>query len=366
MKATQKLHDAGQSLWLDNITRDLLTSGTLKRYIDTLSVTGLTSNPTIFDEAVSKSAAYDEDIRTLTKSGLEREDLFFELAIADLQHAADLFKPIHDRTAGVDGWVSLEVSPLLAYDAARTVTAAKALHDAAARPNLFIKIPGTKEGLSAIEEATFSGVAVNVTLHLLARALPGCGRRLYARTRAPDRGGPEPGRAIGRVAVRQPLGQGDDGDAARRVARSARDRGGAIDLCRLSRPPRFRSVAASRKLRRAAATAPVRQHRNEGSRRAGYALHRRAGGAQHRQHHARRRRCSISPITGSSAARCRATEAMPAGRSRPSSRRASIPRSWRDACSRREQNRSTIRGAISSRRSGRNRMRWVDQTGEMI
>ena len=164
MKATQNLHDAGQSLWLDNITRDLLTSGTLKRYIDTLSVTGLTSNPTIFDEAVSKSAAYDEDIRTLTKSGLGREDLFFRLAIADLQRAADLFRPIHERTAGVDGWVSLEVSPLLAYDSARTVAAAKTLHDAAARPNLFIKIPGTKEGLAAIEESTFSGIAVNVTL----------------------------------------------------------------------------------------------------------------------------------------------------------------------------------------------------------
>ncbi len=175
MKATQKLHDAGQSLWLDNITRDLLTSGTLKRYIDTLSVTGLTSNPTIFDEAVSKSAAYDEDIRTLTKSGLGREDLFFRLAIADLQHAADLFRPIHDRTAGVDGWVSLEVSPLLAYDAARTVTAAKTLHRAAARPNLFIKIPGTKEGLAAIEDSIFGGVTVNVTLlfsreHYLAAA----------------------------------------------------------------------------------------------------------------------------------------------------------------------------------------------------
>jgi transaldolase len=188
MKAARKLHDAGQSLWLDNITRDLLTSGTLKRYIDALSVTGLTSNPTIFDEAVSKSAAYDEDIRTLTKSGLGREDLFFRLAIADLQHAADLFKPIHDRTAGVDGWVSLEVSPLLAYDAARTVTAAKTLHDAAARPNLFIKIPGTKEGLSAIEESTFSGVAVNVTLifsreHYLAAAdayMRGLERRIAA------------------------------------------------------------------------------------------------------------------------------------------------------------------------------------------
>ena len=116
MKATEKLHNAGQSLWLDNITRVLLTSGTLKRYIDTLSITGLTSNPTIFDHAISKSAAYDQDIRAMSKSGVAHEDLFFRLAIADLQKAADLFRPIHDRTAGVDGWVSLEVSPLLAYD----------------------------------------------------------------------------------------------------------------------------------------------------------------------------------------------------------------------------------------------------------
>ena len=164
MKATQNLHAAGQSLWLDNITRDLLTSGTLKHYIDTLSITGLTSNPTIFDHAVSKSAAYDSDIQAMTKSGVQTEDLFFRLAIADLQQAADLFRPIHDRTAGVDGWVSLEVSPLLAYDAQKSVNAAKSLHAAAARPNLFIKIPGTKEGASAIEEAIFSGVPVNVTL----------------------------------------------------------------------------------------------------------------------------------------------------------------------------------------------------------
>ena len=123
MKATERLHNSGQSLWLDNITRDLLTSGTLKRYIDTLSVTGLTSNPTIFDHAISKSAAYDQDIRTMTRSGFTREDLFFRLAIADLQQAADLFRPIHDRTAGVDGWVSLEVSPLLAYDTQRTAVA---------------------------------------------------------------------------------------------------------------------------------------------------------------------------------------------------------------------------------------------------
>ena len=188
MKATQKLHDVGQSLWLDNITRDLLTSGTLKRYVDTLSVTGLTSNPTIFDQAVSKSAAYDQDIRSMTNSGVPHEDLFFKLAIADLQRAADLFRPIHERTAGVDGWVSLEVSPLLAYDAKRTVTAAKTLHAAAARPNLFIKIPGTKEGLPAIDEAIFSGVPINVTLlfsreHYLAAAdayMRGLERRVAA------------------------------------------------------------------------------------------------------------------------------------------------------------------------------------------
>jgi transaldolase len=164
MKPTEKLHAAGQSLWLDNITRDLLASGTLKRYIDTLSITGLTSNPTIFDHAIAKSSAYDADIRALNETGLAREDIFFRLAIADLQQAADLFRPIHEPTAGVDGWVSLEVSPLLAYDAQRTVEAAKSLHAAAARPNLFIKIPGTPEGAPAIEEAIFSGVPVNVTL----------------------------------------------------------------------------------------------------------------------------------------------------------------------------------------------------------
>ena len=164
MKATQKLHALGQSLWLDNITRDLLTSGTLRRYIDELSITGLTSNPTIFDHAVARSHSYDDDIRKLVASGKSGEALFFELAIADLTAAADLFAPIHQRTAGVDGFVSLEVSPLLAHDTARTVADARALHAKADRPNLFIKIPGTVEGLPAIEEAIFSGIPVNVTL----------------------------------------------------------------------------------------------------------------------------------------------------------------------------------------------------------
>jgi transaldolase len=164
MKATQLLHDLGQSLWLDNITRDLLTSGALRRYIDELSVTGLTSNPTIFDHAIKTSPAYDGTIRQKLREGKEGEALFFELALEDLTRAADLFGPIHDRTDGVDGWVSLEVSPVLAYDTAKTLAAAKGLHARAGRPNLFIKIPGTKKGLPAIEEAIFAGVPINVTL----------------------------------------------------------------------------------------------------------------------------------------------------------------------------------------------------------
>jgi transaldolase len=164
MKATQQLHETGQSLWLDNITRGLLTSGTLRRYIQDFSVTGLTSNPTIFDHAMKNSHDYDDGIRQKLKEGKSGEELFFELAIEDLTHAADLFRPIHEATNRVDGWVSLEVSPKLAYDTKRTIAAAQELHARAARPNLFIKIPGTREGLAAIEESIFAGVAVNVTL----------------------------------------------------------------------------------------------------------------------------------------------------------------------------------------------------------
>jgi transaldolase len=164
MKATQLLYDLGQSIWLDNITRDLLDSGTLGSYIKELSVTGLTSNPTIFDHAIKNSTAYDDAIHEDLKKGTSGEALFFDLALDDLTRAADLFRPIFDRTNGVDGWVSLEVSPLLAYDAASTLAAAKDLHARAGRPNLLIKIPGTKEGLPAIEEAIFAGIPINVTL----------------------------------------------------------------------------------------------------------------------------------------------------------------------------------------------------------
>jgi transaldolase len=164
VKATQRLHDMGQSLWLDNITRDILDNGTLKHYIGDLSVTGLTSNPTIFEHAISKSNSYDEEVLRLMGKGITGEDLFFELALQDLTRAADLFANVHKRTAGVDGFVSLELSPLLANDTEKSVTAAKLLHEKGKRSNLFIKIPGTKGGVPAIEESIANGVAINVTL----------------------------------------------------------------------------------------------------------------------------------------------------------------------------------------------------------
>ena len=188
MTPTRKLHDLGQSLWLDNITRDLLESGTLLRYIGELDVTGLTSNPTIFNNAIKNSSDYDSAIRSKLKAGKSGEALFFELALDDVTRAADLFRPVHDRTRGVDGWVSLEVSPLLAHVTATTLKVAKDLHARAGRANLFIKIPGTKEGLPAIEEAIFAGVPINVTLlfsreHYIAAAeayLRGIERRIAA------------------------------------------------------------------------------------------------------------------------------------------------------------------------------------------
>jgi len=164
MKGTQLLHDAGQSLWLDTITRDMLNDGTLQRYVNEFSVTGLTSNPTIFDHAIKNSSAYDKCITRSAHDNSSDEELFFEIALQDLSRAAQLFRATHENTNGVDGWVSLEVSPLLAYDAAKTVAAAKELFRKANLKNLLIKIPGTKEGLPAIEEAIFSGVPINVTL----------------------------------------------------------------------------------------------------------------------------------------------------------------------------------------------------------
>jgi transaldolase len=164
MKTTQQLHDLGQSLWLDNITRGLLTSGTLDRYISDFAVTGITSNPTIFDKAIKEAGSYDDAIRQKTVQGKLGEELFYELALEDLIRAADLFRPVHEATSGIDGWVSLEVSPLLADDTAGSIKSAVQLHARASRPNLFIKIPGTRKGVPAIEETIFAGVPVNVTL----------------------------------------------------------------------------------------------------------------------------------------------------------------------------------------------------------
>jgi transaldolase len=188
MKATKLLHDLGQSIWLDNITRDLLDSGTLQHYIDDLSVTGLTSNPTIFDQAIKNSSSYDNSIRDKMAKGQSGEELFFNVALEDMTRAADHFLPTYERTNGVDGWVSLEVSPELAYDTKSTIAAAKDLHARAGRKNLFIKIPGTPAGLPAIEECIFSGIPVNVTLlfsreHYLAAAdafMRGIERRIDA------------------------------------------------------------------------------------------------------------------------------------------------------------------------------------------
>jgi transaldolase len=188
MSITKSLQDLGQSLWLDNITREILDKGTLRRYIDELSVTGLTSNPTIFDEAIANTAAYDAGIREKARAGLEGEALFVELALEDLRRAADLFRPVFDRTQGLDGWVSMEVSPLIANDTKTTIEAALRIHKQANRPNLYVKIPGTPAGVPAIEEAIFAGVPVNVTLlfsreHYLSIAeayLRGIERRLAA------------------------------------------------------------------------------------------------------------------------------------------------------------------------------------------
>ena len=164
MNNTRLLRAAGQSLWLDNITRELLDTGGLRRYIDEYSITGLTSNPTIFDEAIGNGDAYDAGIRAKAREGKSGEALFIELALEDLRRAADLFRPVFDATGGVDGWVSMEVSPLLAADTQGSIDAAARIHRQAGRPNLFVKIPGTPAGIPAIEESIFNGVPINVTL----------------------------------------------------------------------------------------------------------------------------------------------------------------------------------------------------------
>ena len=219
MKSTQQLHDLGQSLWLDNITRTLLADGTLRRYIADLSVTGLTSNPTIFDEAIKNGSAYDDAIARKTAAGGSGEALFFELAIEDLTQAADLFRPIHDATGGIDGWVSLEVSPLLANDTAGTVKAAAQLHARAQRPNLFIKIPGhprrhlRDRGVDLRRRAGERDAAVLDARSTSRRRRPTC-----AASSGASRAGPDPHVGFGGIAVRQPLGCRREGQGSRGAA----------------------------------------------------------------------------------------------------------------------------------------------------
>ena len=264
MKATRLLHDLGQSIWLDNITRDLLDSGTLERYIDELSVTGLTSNPTIFNQAIKNSPWYDAAIRAGLAQGESSEDIFFDLALEDITRAADLFRPIWDRTNHVDGWVSLEVSPLLAYDTASTLAAAKDLFGRAHRPNVYIKIPGTVEGLPAIEEAIFAGIPVNVTLlfsreHYVAAAdayLRGIERRIDA--------GLDP--HVGSVA--SVFISRWDGAVAGTVPASLKngawDRDGGTDIRGSARASLFAAPAAHVQLRCPSAAPPLGQHGDEG------------------------------------------------------------------------------------------------------
>ena len=286
MQATQILHNLGQSLWLDNITRDLLDSGTLKRYIDELSVTGLTSNPTIFDHAIKNSTAYDAAIRQRSKDATPEEELFFELAIEDLTRAAQLFRPIYERTDGVDGWVSLEVSPLLAHDTASTLAAAKQLHARAGQPNLLIKIPGTREGLPAIEEAIFAGVPVNVTLlfsreHYVAAAeafLRGIERRIDAGLK-PDVG------SVASVFISR-----WDVAVMGKVPDALRDRLGIAIAQRTYKayrdPAELASLAARLQRWRSTATPAMGQHGNQGPRGLRYPVHQGPGGAVHREHDA--------------------------------------------------------------------------------
>ncbi len=287
MKATQTLHDQGQSLWLDNITRNLLRTGVLRRYIDEFSITGLTSNPTIFDHAIGKSSDYDDAIRSKVAEGKSGEKLFFELALEDLREAADLFRPVYERTCGVDGWVSLEVSPLLAHDTKSTIAAAKNLHAQAQRPNILIKIPGTPEGLPAIEEAIFAGVPVNVTLlfsdeQYAAAAnafMRGIERRVEAGLTPDIRSVASIFISRWDVAVTDKVPQALN-NRTRYRCRQAR-------VQDLSCPAELPALDARLQCGCPSAAAALGQHRDQGSEGSGRPLHQRAGRTVHREHHAR-------------------------------------------------------------------------------
>jgi transaldolase len=286
MNATQRLHDLGQSLWLDNITRDLLTSRTLDLYISDLSVTGLISNPTIFDSALRASHDYDGAIRRRYREGCSGETLFFELAVEDLTAAADLFRPIHVATHGLDGWVSLEVSPLFANDPLSTIAQARQLHARAGRPNVFIKIPGTPDGLTAVEETIFAGIPVNVTLlfswEQYRAAADAYVRGIERRVAA----GLDP--SVFSVASLfisrwdKAVMRDSPPDLRNRLGIAVAQRA-YQDLCRTRR---IRTLAASQRTGRPSATPVVGEHGHERSCSFGHPVRVRAGGAGHHQHHA--------------------------------------------------------------------------------
>ena len=299
MKPTQALHDLGQSLWLDNITRDMLGDGTLARYIDELSVTGLTSNPTIFDKAITGGDAYDEQITELTEQGVEPEDIFFALALQDLQGAARSVppRPRGDATARTAScpWRSRRFSPTTLR---RRSSRSKKLHEQGARDNLFIKIPGTEAGCEAIEESIYAGIADQRHAALLDRPVPRRRRGVHARHRAPDRRRPGPGRALGGVALHEPLGRRGRRRGPRRAAQPPRGRGRQARVSRLPRAARVRPLQEARGRRGIPPAPALRQHRHQGPERVGRPLRRGAGGAGHDRHDARQDARSPSRTTG--------------------------------------------------------------------
>ena len=285
MKPTQALHEAGQSLWLDNITRALLDEGILARYVDEYSVTGLTSNPTIFDKAIRDGTAYDADIAARKAAGASDEQVFFDLALADLRRAAELFAPVHARTDGVDGWVSLEVSPLLAHDTPRTVDQAESLHRQAALGNLFIKIPGTAEGLPAIEECIYAGVPVNVTLLFSAAQYEAAAGAYLRGVERRIRSGLDP--AVGSVASL--FVSRWDTAVAGRVPGELRDRVGiavAKQAYRAYRELLVSALGAAGQRGRPGAAAAVGLDLGQGPAGPRRAVRGGAGRSLHRQHHA--------------------------------------------------------------------------------